>query len=232
MNRRGVTLLELLIGLVLLAMLGVVVTTTLTTASRVAIRAVTRLATARTISVTGALLREELGHRGRDEVTVAGATSVDFSRVVGDAPVCDVQGHLVALRQSEWWGIRDPEPDRDDALLLSDVATGSWVANTIVAVGNGHCPDGSAAIQLTVGSTVAAAAVARIVEPVRLRGYLSNGNGWWGLAPASGLSPVQPFAGPLATPIGGTSFIGTALLLRFRPAAGGDTVLAFPLGPP
>lgn len=232
MSRHGFTLVELLIGMVLLAMFGIAMTNTLTITSRSTLRALRDLAISRTIVSSGSLLREELGSSDTGELRLIGPTAIVFGRTVGSASVCEALGSVVRLPASDWSGIRQPEAGRDDAILLSDVSTGRWSVVPIVATGNSRCPDGSDALQLSLGADAGAAAFVRITEPVQLRAYLSGGSGWWGLAPATGLSPIQPFAGPLDPSLPTLVLTSTELALPFRPMAGSDTVMRVPLGPP
>jgi prepilin-type N-terminal cleavage/methylation domain-containing protein len=232
MNRRGMTLIELLIGMVLLAMFGVAVTSTLITTTRSTLRALRGLAISRTIVSTGDLLREELGSSDTGEVRLIGPAAIAFRRTVGMAVVCEALGSVLRLPSSEWVGVRQPEAGRDDAMVLGEVASGSWSAVPIVATGSSRCPDGSDALQLSLGADAATAVFVRVAEPVQLRAYLSGGSGWWGLAPASGPSPIQPFAGPLDSSLPTLILTSAELTLPFRPMAGTDTVLRVPLGPP
>ena len=232
MNRRGVTLVELLIGLVLLVMLGIAITRTLTTSSRALARAINGLAVTRTMVATGALLREELGSSDASEVRLSSSSGVEFSRTVGGAAVCGAPGSVVRLPAQQWSGARLPQPGRDEAVVLTDLLSGEWSVVPITAVGVGGCPDGSPAILITLGAAVGAAAYLRIAEPVHLRAYLSGGSGWWGLAPAGGASPIQPFAGPLDQPLLPPTLSTAGLFLPFRPRFGSDTVLRIPLGLP
>ena len=232
MNRHGMTLVELLLGMVLLALFGIAVTQTLASTSRVTARALRGLAVARIMVSTGALLREELGNSDAGEVRLSGPATVDFSRTVGASVVCEVRGSVILLPASDWLGTRSPEAGRDEAVLLTDGASGHWSTAPIIAVDGGGCPDGSAAITVTLTGSVGAAGFVRIVEPVHLRGYLAGGSGWWGLAPADGRSPVQPFAGPLNLPSPAITLSAAGLVLRFQPSFGSDTMLRVPLGPP
>lgn len=230
MNRRGVTLVELLIGLVLLALLGLAITQTLVATSRTAVRSTQSLATARTLVATGALVREELGNSDTGEVRLANTAAVDFSRTVGTTMVCEAQGSIVRLAASAWPGTRWPEGGRDEAVLLTDASSGRWSTVPIGSVSSGQCPDGSVAIVLTLESSAGSAVFVRIAEPVQLRLYLAGGSGWWGLAPASGLSPVQPFAGPLETPLQDVRLTAAGLALAFRPLHGIDALVQIPMG--
>jgi hypothetical protein len=218
---------------VLLTALGIGITTVLAAASRVTTRALQALVATRTVVATGALLREELGSATVSEVTLAGSGVVRFNRTIGSAPACAGAGNALLLRASEWRGIRAPVPARDMITVLIDVATGSWSGTPIDSVGNAHCPDGSNAIRVVAAGGVGMASYARVEEPVELRGYLSGGLGWWGLAPGDGLSPVQPFAGPLVTPLQSPLLTSSELALPFRASTAAATVVQrYPLGPP
>jgi len=232
MTRRGFTLVELLIGMVLLGIFGVVVTRTLSLASRSTRRALDDLAVARTITSTGALLREELGESSSGELVVPDSSVVEYPRPTGHGPICATSGTDLLLRESDWQGTRWPEAGRDEVRLLGPAPARLWSPGLISAVAAGHCPDGASAIRLTLATVPASAAYARVVEPMRLRGYLSAGSGWWGLLPASGVASVQPFAGPLATPIAGATLQGGVLTLHFRALPAVDTALRILVGPP
>ena len=218
--------------MVLLAMFGIAITNTLMMTTHATLRALRGLAISRTIVSTGSLLREELGSSDTGEVRLVGPAAVAFGRTVGSASICEARGSVVRLPASEWSGIRPPDAGRDDAVLLSDPSTGRWSVVPIVATGSSRCPDGSDALQLSLGADAGAAAFVRVTEPVKLRAYLSGGSGWWGLAPASGLSPIQPFAGPLDPSPPALVLTSAELTLPFRPLAGADAVIRIPLGPP
>lgn len=232
MTRRGSTLIELLIGLVLLAMVGTAITQTLVMASRSTVRSLSQLEIARTVVSTGALVREELGQGGSDEVQVASPGQLDMARQIGGASSCGSAGFRVLLRLSAWWGVRWPAGARDQAELLTDAASGQWVRQPIDSVATASCPDGTPALALALGAPAGTASFVRITEPVRLRGYSSGPSGWWGLAPADGLSPVQPFAGPLSSPWSIALLAPSLLALHFHPVGATDTTLRIPLGPP
>ncbi len=232
MSRRGLTLVEMLIGMVLLAMLGMAITETLATASRATTRALRALVVGRTVVAAATLLREELGQSSATELTGAAPTSLDFGRTIGAGPVCAASGFIVRVRQSAWWEVRAPVGGRDEVALLADPVVGSWATHPIDTVTSAVCPDGAAAIRLVLSAPVAVAAYARVIEPVRLKTYLSGGSGWWGIAGGSGLPTIQPFAGPLAAPLQPFTLTATMLQWRFKPSNGSDTVVTIPLGAP
>jgi len=225
-TRAGVTLFELLLVLTLLGLLGVLVSAVVVGASRGAARHVGGLSLERTAQVATVFMQHELRDARGDELAVT-AASVWLSRPVGDGVVCQAGGSSLWLRRDAWRGERAPEAGRDRLLLLTDGDT-PWRGAALLDVSGALCPDGSPAWRLGLSAATDSAQLLRVLEDVVLRRYASGGAEWFGLAPADGSSPVQPFAGPLL--VGASRFARVGDLLRVDLVApAGNRALSIPV---
>ena len=205
LTRRGFTLAELLVGLMLLALCAGVVVAVVRGAGRVASRSLAALTAGRTLLSLQTFLHEELRDGVSSDVTPLGAAQLAMSRSIGDAMPCADSTGALLIADSAWRGTRLPQGGRDDVLLLTDPVAETWLRLAVDSVSSAQCPaDLSPAIRLNVAVHSGTAAIARVVEPVELSAYRSGTMDWFGLTPASHASAVQPFAGPLLT--GATRF--------------------------
>ncbi len=226
LSRSGVTLLELLLVITLLALIGVMVTAVVVGASRVAARATAQLALERTVQVAATFLRHELRDGDWSSVTVA-ADVVTLRRAVGEGSACTSDSLSIWLRRTGWQGDRAPEAGRDRLLLLLRPDQ-PWREVSLADITPASCPDGTTAWRLTMTPPVDSVRVVRVIEPVLLRRYRAGAGDWLGLAPGDGSSPVQPFAGPL-TP-GASRFLRVGDSLRVElVTAGGNRAFTIPL---
>jgi prepilin-type N-terminal cleavage/methylation domain-containing protein len=197
-TRRGFTLVELLLGLIVLGILAGTVTAVVHGAARVSARALQSLLARRTVGSLQGFLQQELRDAVESDVTVLAPTRVALPRPIGDAMVCAAGGMVVLVPDSGWSGSRRPEPGRDEAWLLIDPLTDAWQTAAITDVAADRCPAGNApALRLSLAASATGAVVVRIMEPVELSAYRSGVADWFGLTPANHLAAVQPFAGPL-----------------------------------
>jgi hypothetical protein len=197
LSRRGVTLLELTISLTLLGVLCLAIGAVLTMSAAAGRAAVRGLDQDRLTISLATLLRHDLANADVASTGVVSPTRLDFDRPVGEARVCTSSPEEVLLPAADWRGDRQPAAGRDAAMVLEDVASAGWTRQPIIAVGSSGCPEGRAAISLTLGGSLTGAKYVRVVEPVRLLAYPSGSDDWFGLAPGDGMGVVQPFAGPL-----------------------------------
>lgn len=220
MSRRGWTLLELLIVLVLTIILAALAGSVIAAMARAATRQARALDLERTQVALAAWWRADFRDSDAGDVAVPTSNRVVTRHPVGAGLPCQLAGADLWIARSEWRGARDPEPGRDEAWLLIDVLTASWDEVAIVAVGNGSCPSGEPALRLTLGAATLPVQLARVVEPLELRIYRSGTSGWLGLAPADGSASVQPFAGPVDPVASGFSQDSSGVHARIQPRTG------------
>lgn len=198
LNRGGVTLVELMVVVVIAAILAALVTTVVLAAGRSARRQSEALHQLRSAAAIAAWWRAALRDSDSADVQVVAPDRLLSPLPVGAGPACAVIGADIIVPLHSWRAQRDPEAGRDLLWLLTDPVAGSWSSTTLLAVGTSSCPDGSAALRLTLAGAAPEAVLVRAVEPLLLRSYLSGASWWLGLAPADGSAVVQPFAGPVS----------------------------------
>ena len=231
-NRAGLTLVEVLTGLVLLALLGSIAAAVVRGAALEAAKNWSALDRTRTIGVAASLLHEDLRDASVADVVVSVPASLEFAAPVGDAPVCGLAAHELFLVSQAWSGARSVEAGRDVALVLADPAGERWDTAAVTGVADDRCLDGGgAAVRLTLAHAPAGAAAVEVFEPVRVAAYHAGAADWFGLAPA-GPSSLQPFAGPISTGSAAFAVRGNQFVAEFTPQSGRDTVLSIPLGWP
>lgn len=207
--RRGTTLIELLVAIVLLGVLALFTVGTVRAIGTVARRAVDAAATRRGITALHSLLRHDLTEATATDLVIASPT-MHYPRPVGASAACAIAAATATLPQNRWRGARLPAAGRDDAWLLTDI-DGLWQRATVIAVTTSSCPDGRAAWNVTFDRAVLLPLV-RVIEPVRLAMYRSGVADWLGIAPATGVTPIQPFAGPIAAAGASWSLVGDDLV--------------------
>jgi prepilin-type N-terminal cleavage/methylation domain-containing protein len=212
-SRKGFTLIELMISLVLLTIVGGGVLTLLNNQQR-ATRQQAQLAMLQSNVRTGTLLlpselRElHIDATGGDIVSMA-ADNITYRAMRGTSVACAVSTTQVTLRNGLTFGYRAPIAGRDSLLLFIDNDTESatddgWKATALAAPAATTCPDGSAATAYTVAipadtvAMVSLDAVVRTFEVMQLTLYQANGRNWLGARSVSANElAVQPVLGPL-----------------------------------
>ena len=198
-SRRGVTALELLFVLLLAVACATAMHAMVVLAARQSTAAVRRMAAGRDLVAVWALAQHDLAHAATSDVTVSGSSALEFDRPVGEGPACADQPTGARLRTDRAWLTRQPSAGRDQLLLRDPQVAGGWARRGIVSVAVANCPDGGPALWLGTDAAIGPVAMIRIVEPVRLRSYSSQGVHALGLEGRWGLATIQPLAGPLDT---------------------------------
>lgn len=233
LNRNAFTLMELLIGVVLLAMFATTLVVLVRSTARMTTRAGRLLLADRALFAMRVFAQEDLRDAATGDVVSLAPSRVALSRPIGEGATCADSAGVVLIADTAWTGTRTPAGGRDDALLLVDPVAAAWLRIPIDSVNRGRCPlDNAPATRLVLAAHAGVAVVARVVEPVELSAYASSGADWFGLTPASGRSPVQPFAGPLVS--SATRFVvsAAALDITVPPRGTAATVVQVPLGSP
>jgi len=219
-DRRGFTLVELIIGLVLMTLVGTVIYQLLYGTQRVSNAQAERMMLQSSVR-TGALvvpmeLRElstnaggqtDLVHIDTDSITYRAARGVGFTCAVTATQVKVLNTSVLPFN-----ALRAISPGRDSLLLFVDSDPGKatddlWLRLPISSVSASTCgaaaaiavntPDFLARLPGGLLSTVTVGGPVRTEEVMRLKSYASGGQQWLGVASLSGGDAVQPILGPI-----------------------------------
>ncbi|MEO8479385.1 MAG: prepilin-type N-terminal cleavage/methylation domain-containing protein [Gemmatimonadota bacterium] len=200
MNRRGFSLIELVVVITILGFLIVGIGLTFRAAATSTRTAVEGLGHARDLSATLALLRASTLGADTADVHPGLRDTLDFDRRVGEGPPCTSGGGTVTIADVVGRFERSPEAGRDQLLVLTTLEPATWERRSLLGVTATQCPDLSPGLALTT-TPGGPALWLRIVTPVRMRAYRSSGAVWLGLEDRGGPATLQPFAGPVAVPV-------------------------------
>ena len=222
-DRRGFTLVELIIGLVLMTLVGTVIYQLLYGTQRVSNAQAERMMLQSSIR-TGALvvpmeLRElstnvggqtDLVHIATDSITYRAARGVGFTCAVTATQVKVLNTSVLPFN-----ALRAIAPGRDSLLLFVDrnpdkASDDVWVRLPIASVAATTCGSLAAIAVNTPASfinslpdsqlsSVRVGGPVRTEEVMRLKSYASGGQQWLGVASLSGGDAVQPILGPITT---------------------------------
>lgn len=213
-NRRGLSLLEVLIALSLTGVVALLAWSILQTAAfhlrdrseRIGMEHSLRVAS----SAARALL-ESLGHdstAGPDLALVA--PDAFIARAVrGSGVLCGASpGSLLVRTGPDWWTeLRAPRAGRDSLMVGTISGPERWATAALdAAPQSGSCPDGAPALKLPAGlappdlAVIGVGSPVRVFEPMELRAYSSGGAEWLGMRGMSSAGSIQPLAGPFSGP--------------------------------
>jgi prepilin-type N-terminal cleavage/methylation domain-containing protein len=210
-SRRGFTLVEALLAVVLLAIVGQSILRLLTVSQRLFRAQSERAALQATVRAGASLLPAELRELGPGDLIALAPDQIVYRAMRSAGVACAVTAGTVRLRRELFWGYRSIAAGRDSLLLFveHDPSTAADDVWDILPVGGppatGVCPDGGAAF--VVPTSLSAAAIGgvaldapiRTFEVMQTRLYQSGGQYWLGSRSLSGgESQVQPILGPLA----------------------------------
>jgi prepilin-type N-terminal cleavage/methylation domain-containing protein len=235
--RRGFTLVEMLVALIVVGLLGQGLYRVLANQQRLAVTQVEQAVLQSNVRVGSLVLANELQELGGDatsaaDLEAANPTSVTYRAMRSMGFACQVSPSVVKIRTTPLYGIRLPVAGQDSLLLFveGDPTISSddrWRAFPISSVTQGVTCGGVAAISLGTALDSASNADVLVEAPVRTfeimeLGQMSQGGlNWLGARSASAGQALEPVAGPLQA--GGLSFayydsLGnvTATLARVR----------------
>jgi len=211
-GRRGVTLVELLVGLILFGLIGGVMLHATLAFERTVRAHLSRLGAENALDTAIGFLGSELAALGRDttgsDLVQQAAESLSYRAERGTGLACQVTAGAVLLEIGRYVGTRFPQSGRDSLLryLGADAALaapGGWVAAPILAVQNGACGSGQALRLVTLIDTTRVSLAglpvrvpARVFEVMQTRFYRSSGATWLGARSVSAGEIIQPLAGP------------------------------------
>jgi len=222
LTRRGFTLVELLIGLVLIGIVSAGIYRVLVNNQRIYQAQTQRIEMLQNIRAGAAILPAEFRElsASEDDITAMTATSIQIRGMrqlafLCATPVLGVGSPILAIRQTPLYGLRAFDANRDSIFVYyeGDDATrfdDGWVRGRITQVAPGVCLDASPAWLLTtslffdaglgqtsVTGNIRSGSPLRGFEPVTYRLYTSDGRSYIGLQ--EGSSAIQPLIGPLTS---------------------------------
>ena len=223
--RRGFTLIEMLIGLIIMGILGTALIKTMTNIQRTTGAQTARMDSQESMRAVAfyvsGLLHEVDAFEGDLVTATASTIRVRAPRWTGiTCTTVSTSGAnlLVTVKKSQLFGVRSPSPTLDSLLVFNEVTTAAraddvWLFGKMIDTLTQNCPDGSAGLRLTIliaaasGGNAAATAGFTLGSPIRgfqmeeLALYTDgSGVNWLGQSTADlagTWSAVTPLAGPL-----------------------------------
>jgi prepilin-type N-terminal cleavage/methylation domain-containing protein len=222
-NRKGYTLIELMVALVVLLLVTGSIYKLLVSSQRLSRAQAERVDLQSNVRTASLVIPSELrelnavvaGTAVQNDIISGTATTIRYRAMRGIGYICEapaVGGGQLKILASTWSGLRAPMAVRDAGYVFydnnSDLSTDdTWLPITITNVAASLC-GGVAAYTLTINPTVAALPSLPVLTPVRLFEvmelslYANAGQSWLGAQSISGLDAgPQPLLGPL---VGGT----------------------------
>jgi prepilin-type N-terminal cleavage/methylation domain-containing protein len=221
-KRRGFTLVELLLAMVLFAITSSLIFGSLRLMERVQHRTSEKAAsqvTLRTgIQTVATELRElnNVAASGLSDLKAISANSVTYWGMRASGMTCEITTSAVKIRLgSTYSAARAPVNVRDSLLIFSDrdtlrTADDQWVQVPVLGTPSAStCPDGAAALSITTPSLIVAnyhvPGPVRIFELMQLAIATTAGRQYLGARSLSGGGPLQPVIGPITA--GGLQFV-------------------------
>lgn len=229
--RRGFTLIEVMLGLVLTGLVGAI-------ALRLLLRQHwTGVAHSETAALQNSLragvlflateLRELGGAPGDADILLFAPESLTYRAMRGSGRGCSRGSNLLRIDAGSFAGYRGAQAGRDSLLVHLEgrwdtEADDRWLHLPIMAVGGGSCGAVPAIEVTTVLDTTlvppfAPFAPVRTFEVMQVKLYQSGGEFWLGSRSVSGGETIQPLVGPLAS---------NGLNLTYQDSSGATAVTA------
>ena len=208
-TRRGFTLVELLIVMVILGVVGAAIVRTLTTATRLSDSQSQRTAMQGNLRAGAGLIPSELREINIDasgsDLIAIGKDSVKYRAMRRLAIACIGAGNVLTVRRTNSFGLTGFSAVSDSLFLYVEndptlTSDDTWNKFAITNVSTGACPDGSAATLLKLDANLPAGVVydtpVRTYQVMTLKVYESGGRKWLGVNVNN--TGLQPVLGPLA----------------------------------
>jgi prepilin-type N-terminal cleavage/methylation domain-containing protein len=214
MRLRGFTLVELLMGLIIMGLVASVLARVFITQQRLTVAQVEQASMQANVRTGTLILANELrelatGVTGGTDIKAFSATTIAYRAMRSLAIACRVSLGSVRVRTTPIYGARPITANQDSMLLFvehspTDNTDDEWVSLPITAITVSTCPDGSPAFRLaTVNpppiSEVQVDAPVRTFEIMEIAPVLAGGHNWLGAHSLSDPAnlPLTPVAGPI-----------------------------------
>jgi hypothetical protein len=215
MSRRGTTLAELIVVLLLGSMVVALYASTVVAQRRAERTAAGANAPAAAADESVHVLMSAFERiAAGDSVWIRGDTAFEWRATIGVAIACAYGGDTVVVPDSgaaAWW---ESAPDSGDAAELG--GTGTWTREEVLSVstqsGGGACGGAQRTLRLRSALALGAVPVVRVTRRTRFMLYQGGDGAWWlgqrtcSFAPPLRCTSAQPVAGPLAAPPLGLRF--------------------------
>ncbi len=216
MTRRGVTLIELMVAMVVAAVLLSMAIRIQVTTERVGRGRLERAGAAASLRAAAKLVSWEWAGLGIDSMagpdfSLPGSGRIAYRGQTGLLAICRLNGDslIVDPAQLQPWRVRLPVAARDSLLIYlpgdSAAALDAWLPVAVVAgPDNDICPGGSSGRRYRIAwsgyaGPMAEPTVARSYEPLELRAYPSGAAWQLGQVGLASGGAVQPAVGPLSS---------------------------------
>lgn len=213
-DRRGFSLIELLVVVVLMGIVGATLTRVLLNMQRSSRAQSERVTMQGNLRAGIAFVPAELRDLSTDDIIDADPDHIEYRAMRATGVACNATAANITLRNSLLFTYRPITAGRDSLFIFVEdeealASDDQWVAAGIAGVGNANCPDGAAGTLLTLmapsGAYTAAVPLMELDAPVRtfermeLALYEADGRSWLGARSISAAEPaLQPVLGPLA----------------------------------
>jgi prepilin-type N-terminal cleavage/methylation domain-containing protein len=216
-QRRGFTLIEVLIALIVMGVVTGAIYRLLNTNQRLALAQAEQVSLQSNVRIGSIIVPNELrelntwwgGTPDRNDITVANPDLVEYRAMRGMGFVCQAPGAgatELLVGTSNWMGLRAPDATRDDLYIFIDGDPyddddDTWSQVDITAVATSAC-GGDPAFRLTAAAIpdVPANTPVRLFEVMELSLYADAGEWWLGARSVSaGEAAPQPVLGPLTS---------------------------------
>jgi len=215
-QRRGFTLVEVLLALVIMGVVTGALYRLLNTNQRLALAQAEQVSLQSNVRTGSLIVPSELrelntwqgGTADRNDVSVAQPNNITYRAGRGMGFLCQgaaAGATQLILRQSNWTGVRPPDAVRDDLHIFIDGDPyddndDGWSQLNLTAVAPGNACGGALSWALAVPAIPAAVPAntpVRLYEVMQLKLYADPAGEWWlGAQSALDLAPV-PVLGPL-----------------------------------
>jgi prepilin-type N-terminal cleavage/methylation domain-containing protein len=220
-TRRGFTLIEIMISLVIMMMvLGAVYKLILSSqrlargqAERVTLQSNVRVGSLAVLNDLRELNTATGGLASDNDILAIAANSITYRGMRGGGFICQAPTATeVRISRSSFSGYRDPDATRDGLYVFIDgdpdtETDDAWLPVAITAVSTAAACPGGNGITLTTANTAALVGLptrtpVRFFEVMELKLHQADGQSWLGARSVSAGEAVQPVLGPLANDSG------------------------------